>query len=139
MNTLEKRAWYTLAVIAVTLAVYLPVGFAAGFGGASLGSLGIFGCVGGVVLIGRREKAAGRTIFDERDSEINRVATLAGYSAFWIALVLGVMIPFFHLGPSTEISLPAYVFPTLLMLAWMIILAVRALVTVVLYRKGSHA
>ncbi len=139
MNTQEKRAWFILAVLAATLAVYLPLAFVTGFHVASLGVTGVFGLAGAAPLIGRREKAAGKPTFDERDSEIEKAATLAGYSIFWLALVLGIMVPFFILGPNAPVTIPMYVFPMLLVFASMIIFGIRALVTVVLYRRGSHA
>lgn len=139
MNTQEKRAWFILSVLVITLAIYLLLGFATGFHVASLGAFGFLGLVGGAPLIGCRERRAGKVTFDERDSEIDRVATLVGYIAFWEVLVLGVMIPFFIFGPNTQITVPVYMFPAFLVPAVMVVLGIRALVTVVLYRRRSHA
>jgi hypothetical protein len=138
MNIQEKRAWFYLAVIAATLAVFIPLAFATGFHAASLGALGLFGFAGGASVLGRREKRAGRVVFDERDKEIDRIATLAGYSTFWTVFVLGVMIPFFILGPNAQVTLPINMFPAFIAPAMMIIFGVRAVVVVVLHRRGSH-
>jgi len=95
MSIQEKQAWFILVVFAVAIVACLTLAFATGFHRGSIGALAIAGLAGFTPMIGHRKHAEGKVIFDERDIEIAKTATVAGYSAFWLVLVLAVMIPFF--------------------------------------------
>jgi hypothetical protein len=73
-----------------------------------------------------------------RDQEIARQATLAGYSVFWVAFVLACMAPFFIKGPNATVTIQTSTLCTPVFVGLFIVFTVRALVTVILYRRGAH-
>ncbi len=138
MNVPERQARFTLLIFVLTLMLYLILGYAIGFHFGATGAFGLMGLVGFAGLIGRREKRAGKIIYDERDQEIEKSATIAGYSVFWLVLVILAMAPFFILGPDASVTVQTPVFCMLLMGGYILVMGTRALVTVVLYRKANH-
>lgn len=138
MNVQQKRAWWILAVFGTTILVFLVVGFATRFHTATLGVFGLAGLAGFAPLIGRREQVAGKVTYDERDAQIDRAATVAGYSVFWLLLVVALMTPFFVLGPEARVTVPAYVLATLLVPAAAVVWGTWAVVTLLLYRRTGR-
>lgn len=138
MNVQERRAWFTLGIIGLVAVGY---GFLAGVMRfpwfASTGMFGVFGLLGLTGVIGRGERRAGLVVSDERDRDIDRRSTLAGYSVFWLAFVLACMAPFFIKGPNASVTLPTVVLTTPVYIGMMIVFTVKALVTVILYRRGG--
>ena len=140
MHVQEKQAWFILIVFAITVGLYiLGVALIGGFGRGVEGVFGLMGLTGFAGLIGRKERQQGTVIMDERDIQIERFSTLAGYSVFWVIFVLATMIPFLWLGPQAKITLPATLFPISLGIAGAIIFLVKSVVVIVLYRRGSRA
>ena len=108
MNRAQKMAW--LFVITISVAVllaggavgilYLKLGLPKALAG--LGFLGIAGFGGLGPLIFKKDK--GKVTFDERDGLIQRRAALAGFTAAYLVVGLGCMIPFFVLGPEANVT-----------------------------------
>ncbi|MCL5269819.1 MAG: hypothetical protein M1457_04525 [bacterium] len=138
MNTQEKRAWFVLAVFGATMAVYALAVAMIGFRQEAFAVFSVFALTAGEGVIGRREKKAGRVILDERDQEINRLATVAGYSIFWVVFVLAAMAPFFIKGPNATITLPTTMLGMVVIVAMMIVMTARALVVAILYWRDAR-
>ena len=138
MSVLEKQAWFMMIVFLVTMGLFGGSVLIFGWHEALLGTMGFYGLAGGACLIGRREKKAGKTVMDERDTAIERAANLIGYSVFWLVFVLVVMAPFFIYGPDHIIMIKAVPFTLTIVFAMMIVYTVRALAIIVQYRRTSH-
>jgi hypothetical protein len=139
MHTQEKQAWFILSVMAATAVLYLAIAVPTGFNPAAFGAFGLMGLAGGAPMIGRRERKAGKVVMDERDHEIARRASLASFSIFWLLLVAGVMVPFFVLGPSAQVTIQVYVLCALLMPAAGLVYLVQSIAVIVMYRRGERA
>ena len=115
MNRYEKIAWFTLAVISVSIVLYLalffrlrtsyPLNVSLKISHAAFALMGFIGL--GPTLFKKKRGGQDNTIIDgqdghntllydaeldERDMLIQRRAYLHGFSAFWIILVFSVMI-----------------------------------------------
>ena len=137
MHVRERQAWFVLAVTATTLLLAIILVTLLGFTPPASAAFGVLGLVGATGLIGRRERRAGRVVIDERDREIERAATVAGYSVFWLLFVAAAMAPFFILGPGAVMRVPTIVVPTAIYVAACIVYLVRALAMILLYRMGN--
>ena len=137
-SVLEKQAWFMMIVFLATMGLFGGSVLIFGWLEALLGTMGFYGLAGGAGLIGRREKKAGKTVLDERDTAIERAANLVGYSVFWLVFVLVVMAPFFIYGPDHIIMIKAGPFTLTIVFAMMIVYTVRALAIIVQYRRTSH-
>ena len=139
MNVLEKQAWFTLAVIALALMGYGIIWMTTKSSIVAFSSFGLCGLLGCAGLIGRKEKRAGRVAIDERDAEIERKGTLVAYAVYWLLFVAILMTPFFVLGSDARITISTAALSQAVMAAFMLIMAVRSLVIVFLYKSGRHA
>jgi hypothetical protein len=137
MHVQERQAWFILVVTVAALVVFAALVALLGFRQADFGAFGLLGAAGIAGLIGRRERKAGRVILDERDREIERVATVAGYSMFWLLFVAAALVPFFVLGPGAVMRVPTVAFPDAVFVAMSVVLLTRALATIILYRRGA--
>ncbi|MBN1867242.1 hypothetical protein JW916_08110 [Candidatus Sumerlaeota bacterium] len=141
MHPQEKQAWFTLIVGLATAAVFAPaLGLCLYFDKpvtVSFASFALFGLAGLTPFIGRRERRAGKVVMDERDTEIARVSTLAGYSIFWVLFVFAAVGPMLVMGPNAPISIRAHDIATPVFPAMYVVFVVRALVMVILYKKGA--
>jgi len=84
MNAEQKRAWFTLSLLAATCVGFVSLGLLFGFR-VAWAACGVMGLGGLTPLIGRWEKP------DERDVSIARLATLAGGMASYLAFIAGCM------------------------------------------------
>ena len=140
MHVQEKQAWYILAVVAVTVALWLVAVVAIfGFHEATFGAFGLFGLVGFTPLIGRHERKAGLVTMDERDKQIALNATTGGYSVFWLLFVSAAMGPFIILGPFATLTLKTITISFVVVPAMMVVFGARSVIIVVLYRRGHRA
>jgi len=139
MNVLEKQAWYTLTVIIITTLLYFTIVAHVGFQPGTVSVFALFAFVALTIRIGHKERKAGKIIEDERDREIARKATVAGYSVFWMFFVAGAMTPFFIYGPYERISIATPNLGILVVIAMGLIFFVRSLAIVILYRKDANA
>ncbi len=139
MHVQEKQAWFILIVAAATLALLLLSLSVFGVHPAVFGAFGLFGLSGFAALIGRRERKAGLVVMDERDRQIALYATTGAYSVFWLLFVTAAMGPFCVLGPFATVTLQTTTIANIAIPALLVLMVVRSLIIVVLYRRGSRA
>ena len=118
MNRWQKMAWFNLivilasAVLSITAVsvLYFVVGLPMHRALGGSGLMGFCGLAGLSPTLFRKKQ--GQVSFDERDLLIQKKASLAAYTAFWVLFIAAAMIPFCILGPKGLISvktLPAMV------------------------------
>lgn len=139
MNTQERRAWFVLIVIGVSLALFGALVAVLGFHTFELAVFGLLGLLGFENLVGRRGSGVNRVVLDERDRQIAGAAAAAGFGLFWVVLVAAAMTPFFVLGPGAKITVRTETLTWLVIVGLCVITLVRAVVTIVLYRSGGDA
>jgi len=133
MNRWQKIAWFTLVVIGLALVLSLAAVSVAYFGlglpmraaAGGFGFIGIMGFIGLTPVLFKKEK--GKVEIDERDLLIQKKASLAAYSIFWVLFVLAAMVPWFIIGPKGTITvryLPWMVFGGMF-----VVMLVQAIVT----------
>jgi hypothetical protein len=136
MTVQERQAWFTLSIFGLSLIVYLILVSIFGFRESAMGAFGITGFAGFTPLIGRKERRQGKVQMDERDNEIGKAASLAGFAVVWVYFVAVCMLPFFIKGPNATITIPVIVPTQVLLVAWIIVSTLRSLVVVAMYRRG---
>lgn len=144
MNMLERQAWWILGIGLVTMAAFLIatavlIAATGHFNMAAFGALGIYGLTGFVVFVGWKDRRSGKIVMDERDCRIEREATVAGYSIFWLFFVAAAMAPMFLFGSTGSVTLPANAFGLAAMVGMIVMWSARAAAVVYLYRKDNHA
>jgi membrane protein YdbS with pleckstrin-like domain len=133
MNRAQKMAWFTVAVLGLALGLsvatfsvgYFILGVPAGRAAAGFGFMGIMGFLGFIPLLFRKRQS--RVQCDERDLMIQRNASIAAYTTFWVLFVAAAMVPWFVTGPNGTITvnyLPWMVFGGMF-----VVMLVQALVT----------
>ena len=132
MNAQQKRAWFTLAVIGLTLAVFVALGLIWGFHAGNFGALGLLGLSGFTPLVARKE------LTDERDHAIAKRAGAIAFGAFYLLFVAGLMLPFYFKGPDTMITISVLNLSMIIWAAYILILAIHAVAILVSYRDGQH-
>ena len=136
MTDSEKWAWWTLGVVALTLIAFFAFVATLGSGPASQSVFALLALT--AVPASSRRKFKGRR-FDEREKEIAERALLAGFRAVWVGFIGLVMTIGFVKGWDATLSLPVWMLSSTLWWAAMLVWAVEAATTLVLYRRGSHA
>jgi hypothetical protein len=135
MSDSEKWAWWTLGVVALTIASY---GAFLAFLGHGPATSSVFALLALTALpASSRRHFRGRR-FDERESAIANKAVRAGFSAFWLAFV-GVLVAIGVVrGWSGTLTLPVWTLSEIICWAFILVVGVQALTTIVLYRGGAH-
>jgi len=110
MNRAHKIVWFTLIMLGLALGLSLAAVSVAYFGFglpirpalSGFGFIGIMGfsCLAPVLF----KKEKGKVELDERDLLIQKKASLAAYTAFWVLFVAAAMIPWFIIGPKGTIT-----------------------------------
>ncbi|MBN2288818.1 MAG: hypothetical protein JXQ83_05750 [Candidatus Glassbacteria bacterium] len=132
MNTSQKIAWFTLAVITLALAAYLILLKLTGHPEASTAGFALLGLLGcSPLFLGRRK---GVVLLDERDREIERKAGQAGFFVFWLYFVAFCVLVPFHYGRR---DVPSFLLTLLCLAGVMVLLAARSVAVLVLYRRDS--
>jgi hypothetical protein len=135
MTDSEKWAWWTLGVVALTAAAYFA--FVARFRSpAAATSVFALLALTAVPASSRRHFKGQR--MDEREREIANKALLAGMRALWLAFIALVMAVGFSKGWDASITLPVWQLQAMMYWSVMLLLAVEAITTLVLYRS-QHA
>ena len=135
MNAMEKVAWAELLVCVTALAaVGLLVPW---LGDRAVGGFGLLGFLGFTVLFLRRR--GNRVITDERDTEIQRVATSFGISAACFTLFLVLTILVVWAGYSHTDAVPTRILTWLIWISFAVLYGVKGLAAVVLYRRPHAA
>ena len=129
MSDSEKWAWWTLGVVALTIASY---GAFLAFLGQGPAALSVFALLALTALpASSRRHFRGRSL-DEREREIANKAQLAGFSAFWLVFV-GVTVAIgFVRGWSGTLTLPVWTLSEIICWAWILVMSVQSMTTIVL-------
>jgi hypothetical protein len=129
----EKRAWIELSIILVTLTVYFL--FIA-FGRLDSVSLAVF-ALAGFLGFRRSKRRRNEVAYDERDRQIEKQALLCSLMAFYLFMLLFSVAAGMTNGwdRSVPLWLVVQIFWALSLVIW----AVKALIVIVLYRRGVHA
>lgn len=133
MTAVQKHAWFNLAIVVATVIVVLAL---IPFGGrGALGGFGLLGFSGLGPLFFRR--TGGGVVHDERDQEINRRSLLVAYTVFWLVFVVAcVSLPAIY---GWAGSVPVVVVQSSVFVAWMVVIGVSSVTTLVQYGRGSAA
>jgi hypothetical protein len=136
MSDSEKWAWWTLGVVALTIAAYGAFGAFLGHGPATFSVFALLALTS--VPASSRRYFKGRRS-DEREQQISSKALRAGFSAFWLAFCGFIMAIYFTKGWNATLTVPVWALMETLFWATTLIWGVEALTTIVLYRGGPHA
>ena len=136
MSDSEKWGWWTLGVVALTIAAYVAFVAFLGHGPATSSVFALLALT--AIPKTSRRHFTGRT-FDERQRAIASKAIRAGFSAFWMLFGGLIMAIYFVKGWDATLSVPVWALMETLLWATLLILGVQALTTIVLYRGVSHA
>lgn len=128
----EKRAWFMLTIIVLTLAAYFAFISFVRFDSVSLT---VFALIGFLGL--RRRKRSREITYDERDRQIEKQALLWSLGIFYaLILVFSLGVGFTN---GWDRSVPLW---TVIQVFWavsLVIWAIKAVFIIVLYRRGAHA
>jgi hypothetical protein len=136
MTDSEKWAIWTLGVLALTTIAFFTFVALLGSGPASQSVFALLALTS--IPSSSRRVFKGR-VFDEREKEIAGKAMLASLRAIWAAFIAVVMILGFVKGWNATLSLPMWMLSSTLLWSAVLVLAVQAVTTLVLYRRGNHA
>lgn len=143
MTRNEKIAWFNLAVAAVAVVLYIalfvmitawkpeiPLTVRMSFAFAGFAVVGICGLVD---VIFRKEPG------DERDALIERRATFGAHGLFWLYFVGFAMISWsIHMYRGEE-TISIHVLPFFVMSGMIVVIVIRSVIVLVLYRKAIDA
>lgn len=136
MSDSEKWAWWTLGVVALTIAAY---GAFFAFLGHGPATASVFALLALTALPAFSRRQFQGPSFDEREREIAGKAQMAGFSAFWLAFVGVIVAIGFVRGWSGTLTLPVWTLSEIICWAWILVMSVQSVTTIVLYRGGAHA
>ena len=136
MTNSEKWAWWTLGVVALTTIAWITFIVLVGNWPASQAVFALLALT--AVPASSRRHFKGRR-FDEREREISGKAMLASFRAVWVVFTGLVVTLGFVKGWDATLSLPMWQLSSTLYWSMMLLLAVQAATTLVLYRRGTHA
>jgi uncharacterized membrane protein len=136
MSGSEKWGWWTLGVVALTIAAYGAFVAFLGHGPATSSVFALLALT--VIPASSRRHFKGQT-FDEREREIGHRAASAAFSVFWLAFVGSVLAIYFIKGWDSTLTVPVWALEETLLWSATLVWGVQALTTVVLHRGVSHA
>jgi hypothetical protein len=129
MSAVQKQAWFSLAVIALTtitvLALYPWLGARASGGFGMLGLIGL-----SAFFYSQRGK---HVVFDERDRLINQRSNVVAYAVLWLAFVAAAMLAPLYFGEAV----PTVVIQNSVWVAFMILFGVQSVAALVQYGRGA--
>jgi hypothetical protein len=133
MSNPEKRAWIELSIVLITLAVYFAF---ISFGRLDPVSLSIF-ALASFLGFRRNKRRRGQVTYDERDRQIERQALFSSLCAFYVLMMIFSVAAGMTNGWDTSVPvwMAVQIFWALSLLIW----AMKALIVIVLYRRGAHA
>ncbi len=136
MSDSEKWAWWTLGVVALTIAAYGAFLAFLGHGPATSSVFALLALT--AIPASSRRHFQGRP-FDERERQIANKAVRAGISALWLAFIGLILAIGFTKGWDSTLTLPVWTLQETLYWAVVLVLGVQAIATIVLFRGGAHA
>jgi len=132
----QRRAWFTLAVIAMAAAVFFALVPALGVKPAA-GAFGLLGLLGLTPLLFRKQRDPSEVSLDERDVNILQTATLLGGMSSYLAFVIACMTVWSVRMIQADKTLSIHVLPVIVFCGAIVLLLVRAIATLVLYGRGE--
>jgi hypothetical protein len=133
MSTLQKFAWFNLAVIALTLVAILSL--LPFLGKGALGGFGFIGLMGlGPLFFLRRP---GQVLIDERDALIGKRSWIAAYSVFWVVFVLAAVF-LSAVVYGQDGAVPVTVVQMSVAVGFMLVYALASIAILVQYAGGSR-
>jgi len=130
MTDSEKWAWWTLGLVALTATAFFTLVAVLKNLPASQAAFALLAleAVLNVKFKGRK--------FDEREKEIAEKALMASFGALWVVFIGVVMTLGFVKGWDATLSLRVWMLSSTIWWAVALVLAVEAVTTLVLYRRG---
>ena len=129
----EKRAWFMLGVIVITLAAYFTFISFVRFDSVSLAVFALMGFLG----VRRSKRRQGENTYDERDRHIEKQALLWSMCVFYASvLVLSLAVGFTH---GWDISVSLWMVVQIFWAVSLVIWGIKALIVIVMYRRGADA
>jgi hypothetical protein len=135
MSDSEKWAWWTLGVVALTIAAYGAYVAFVKSGHAAL----VFGLLALAALPASRRRYFPCRHFDERERAIASKAALVGFYAFWLAFAGLINAIGLIKGWNATLAVPVWTLIETLCWALILVVGVQSLTTIVLYRGGPRA
>jgi len=131
MSDSEKAAWWTVGIVAVTIAAYCAFILFCGHGPATSA---VFSLLALTALPGFRRRSRAWRTFDEREQMIAQKALLAAFRALWVVFISAVLLIGFDKGWQTSVTLPLWSLAEALYWAITLVLGTQAVTTIVLAR-----
>lgn len=136
MSNPEKWAWWTLGVVVMTIAAFAAF-FA--FVGYAPAINSVFALLALTALPASSRRHFLRAALDERELDIAHKALRAGLSAFWLVFIALIVAIGVIKGWDTTLTVPVWTLAEVVCWAWILVLGVQAMTTIILCRDGSHA
>ena len=135
MTAMEKVAWTELIVSLATLVI--ATALIPWLGNSASGAFGLLGLiVCGLWFV----RGRGRTvIIDERDREIEQIATRRGVETAWMVLFLALIAIVFWSSYANEGVVATWMLTWLVWLQFAVCYCVKGFLAVLAYRRQSHA
>lgn len=133
MTAAQKHAWFTVAVVCLSV---LVAGMLVPFLGfrRSMGGFGLLGLLGFGPLFYR--KRPGQVVMDERDYAIQMRSLMITAAVFWVFLVEAcVFLPWYYYG--AEGAVPVWVVQGSVWVAWIVVSLIYSVATLVQYGRGG--
>jgi hypothetical protein len=133
MSAAQKLAWFTLAVVGLSVAAVAALVPVLGMRRA-MGGFGLLGLLGLGVLFYR--KRPGQVVSDERDAEIQRRSLMITAAVFWVVFVeVSVFLPWYYYGERGAV--PVDVVQWSVVVAWIFVSLIYSVATLVQYGRGG--
>ena len=129
----EKRAWFELGVILITLAVYFAFIWYVRLDSVSLAVFALTGFLG----FRRYKRRPGEVTYDERDRQIERRALLSSLCVFYVLMMIFSVAA--GITNGWDKSVPIWIAVQVFWAVSLVIWAIRALIIIMLYRRSAHA
>lgn len=135
----ERRAWFSLIVTVSSFALFGLFWLIPHLRPGAMAAFAILALISAEPLVGRRARAQGQVIMDERDQQIGAMAHGAAFGVLWVLFIAAVMIPFFLMGPNAKIIITTSTLSNMVFPALGVLFLIRGLVSIVLYRRQANA
>lgn len=134
MSPMQQRAWFSLAVIALTVltvAILTPI-----LGIRAQGGFGVLGLLGlGEIYFWRLRRRT--VVADERDDRIQHSSAAIAYTVLWLSLVAAALFAAVYYGKQGAV--PVVVVQIAVWIAFILVFGVMSIAALVQYGRTPHA